>query len=318
MTDILANVATLALAGALVSIAHFRAKSINATTSSTTSSTTSILISPVSSYSNKKDTIIKNGFTNLHLVLDFDRTMTSFFGPRGRKGATCHGIVESRRSPELKARAESLNAIFYPIEVDPTRSLESKLPWMRSWYALVNEILIESGITKFDIIEDVKQANCSLRKGIVDILDWAKEKSVPVTIFSAGLGDVISEVLEQQWLKPLPKNIKIISNMMIFDKVDGKLVGFSDPLIHMFNKTMKFHENNEDFKELSSRKNIILLGDSTADISMADGLDADTVLRVGFLNDNVKTLAETYMSIYDIVLINDSPSTIVLDILHQM
>jgi hypothetical protein len=51
---------------------------------------------------------------------------------------------------------------------------------------------------------------------------------------------------------------------------------------------------------------------------MADGLDADTVLRVGFLNDNVKTLAETYMSIYDIVLINDSPATTVLDILHQM
>jgi 5'-nucleotidase len=313
MTDILANVATIALAGALVSIAHLRAKSNNATSSST-----SILISPVSSYSDKRDTIIKNGVTNLHLILDFDRTMTSFYGPRGGKGATCHGIVESRRSLELKARAESLNAIFYPIEVDPTRSQESKLPWMRSWYALVNEILIESGITKFDIIEDVKQSNCSLRKGIVDILDWANKKSVPVTIFSAGLGDVISEVLEQQWLKPLPRNFKIISNMMIFDKVDGKLVGFSDPLIHMFNKTMKFHKNNEDFKELSSRKNIILLGDSTADISMADGLDADTVLRVGFLNDNVKTLAETYMSIYDIVLINDSPATLVLDILRQM
>jgi 5'-nucleotidase len=318
MTDILSNVATIALAGALISIAHLRARSINATTSLATSSTNSILISPVSSYSDKKDTIIKSGATNLHLVLDFDRTMTSFYGPRGGKGATCHGIVESRRSLELKARAESLNAIFYPIEVDPNRSQESKLPWMRSWYALVNEILIEAGITKFDIIEDVKQANCSLRKGIVDILDLAKEKSVPVTIFSAGLGDVINEVLEQQWLKPLPTNVKIISNMMIFDEANGKLINFSDPLIHMFNKTMKIHKNNEDFKELSSRKNIILLGDSTADVSMADGLDANTILRIGFLNDNVKILAETYMSIYDIVLIDDSPATIVLDILRQM
>ena len=77
-------------------------------------------------------------------------------------------------------------------------------------------------------------------------------------------------------------------------------------------------QNHPRVSKTRVSKNIILLGDSTADISMADGLDADTVLRVGFLNDNVKTLAETYMSIYDIVLINDSPATTVLDILHQM
>ena len=311
------TIATLALAGALVSIAHLRAfhKKSEIIKDGGFSSET-ILISPFSSYSNKKDKLVKDGCANLHLIFDFDRTMTSYIGPRGGRGATCHGIVEARRSKELKDRADALNSIFYPIEIDLKRSQESKLPWMRAWYSLVNEILIESGLTRADIEEDVKLANCSLRKGMIEILEWARERSVPVTIFSAGIGDVIIAVLQQQWRNPLPSKIKIISNMMTFD-TSGALRGFS-PLIHMFNKSMIFHKHDSAFSELATRKNVLLLGDSTADVTMADGLDATTILRIGFLNDNVNNLANTYMSLYDVVLTHDSTAMIVMDTLSQI
>jgi 5'-nucleotidase len=316
MSETIETLATLALASGIVTIAHLRARALQR--SHRFLPETEILISPFSSYIDKREKVIKGGSANLHIVLDFDRTMTTYFGPNGGRGATCHGIVEARRSKTLKERADALNAIFYPIEIDPKRSQESKLPWMRAWYALVNEILIESGLKKSDIIEDVKQANCSLRKGITEILEWAQEKSVPITIFSAGLGDVIVAVLEQHWRRPLPSNLKIISNMMTFDENDGCLNGFSDNLIHMFNKSMIFHKHDPAFNELSSRKNVLLLGDSTADVTMADGLDADTILRVGFLNDNIKNLAETYMSLYDVVLTNDSSATLVVELLTKI
>lgn len=41
-------------------------------------------------------------------------------------------------------------------------------------------------------------------------------------------------------------------------------------------------------QELSGRSNVILLGDSIGDASMADGVSHDTVLKIGFLNDNVR------------------------------
>ena len=53
------------------------------------------------------------------------------------------------------------------------------------------------------------------------------------------------------------------------------------------------------------RKNIILVGDSEGDVKMADGIDANVVFKIGFLNQNVEKLLDKYLEIYDIVLLND-------------
>ncbi len=65
-----------------------------------------------------------------------------------------------------------------------------------------------------------------------------------------------------------------------------------------------------------ARQNVILLGDSLGDLHMADGLDnPEGVLKIGFLNANIEERLETYMNLYDIVLMNDQtmnlPFTIV-------
>lgn len=45
--------------------------------------------------------------------------------------------------------------------------------------------------------------------------------------------------------------------------------------------------NQINFQELTGRSNVILLGDSTGDAKMADGVPHDTILKIGFLNTNV-------------------------------
>lgn len=85
------------------------------------------------------------------------------------------------------------------------------------------------------------------------------------------------------------------------------VVDFKDPMIHSLNKgdidikDTPFHSNS------ISRKNILLLGDTLGDLEMASKQDYDTLLTVGFLNEDVETKIEEFSSRFDVVIVNDSP-----------
>jgi 5'-nucleotidase len=271
----------------------------------------------------KRRALVSGGPGALHLILDYDRTMTSFLGPDGRRGDTCHGTVERRRSEELRARAEALSAVFYPIEVDPLRSRESKVPLMETWYMLVNEILVAAGMTRRDLREDVAAANLRLRPGIAAALDWAARHDVPVTVFSAGIGDVIEEVLRQRYRATPHAKLRVVSNAMVWSGEpgddDAKVVGFSAPVLHPFNKFAgAVLSSLPYFAELRARPHVLLLGDSPGDVGMADGLDAAHVLRVGFLNDNVEQLRARYEQLFDIVVTHDGGAECVTELLAEI
>ena len=269
----------------------------------------------------KRRALVAGGPSALHLILDYDRTMTSFIGPDGRRGDTCHGTVERRRSEELRARAEALASVFYPIEVDPLRSRESKVPLMETWYMLVNEILVAAGMTRRDLREDVAAANLRLRPGIVAALDWAARHDVPVTVFSAGIGDVIEEVLRQRYRAQPHAKLRVVSNSMVWDGEgdDAKVIGFSAPVLHPFNKFAgAVLSELPYFAELRARPHVLLLGDSPGDAVMAEGLDAAHVLRVGFLNDNVEQLRAKYEQLFDIVVTHDGGAGCVTELLEEI
>lgn len=57
----------------------------------------------------------------------------------------------------------------------------------------------------------------------------------------------------------------------------------------MYNKHDGALRNTEYFKQLREYCNIILMGDSLGDLSMADGVpNVENILKIGFLNDKVK------------------------------
>lgn len=49
------------------------------------------------------------------------------------------------------------------------------------------------------------------------------------------------------------------------------LTGFSDPLIHMFNKDDRHIKHTPYHNRLRERQHVILLGDGMGDVDMADG-----------------------------------------------
>jgi len=72
----------------------------------------------------------------------------------------------------------------------------------------------------------------------------------------------------------------------------GVLRAFKGELIHIYNKREGALLNTGHFQELRTRPNVLLLGDSLGDLTMADGVqDMENILKIGFLNDKVDTLS---------------------------
>lgn len=66
-------------------------------------------------------------------------------------------------------------------------------------------------------------------------------------------------------------------------------------MIHVYNKHDGALKNTEYFKQLKDNSNIILLGDSQGDLSMADGVaNVEHILKIGYLNDKVSSLITSW------------------------
>ena len=259
------------------------------------------------------------GTRSLSVVLDFDRTMSTYWAVgRKHKGKSCHGIVEATRSRELRVKADELNAKYYPIETNPRLSAEEKIPLMVEWYSAINNLLLSDGINKEDVESAVARSGVLLRDGVSQIIDWCGEHHVPLLVFSAGIGDVLQEVLLQRY-GLLPPEVIIVSNWMQFD-ASGRLAGWSSPVLHMFNKNEGRLQDDPIFHPILRRPNVLLVGDSLGDASMADGGAADHahVLKFGLLNDGIHALLPQYEAIYDVVLLDDAPLYPALEVLRKV
>lgn len=76
----------------------------------------------------------------------------------------------------------------------------------------------------------------------------------------------------------------------------GIIRGFKGELIHVYNKHDGALRNTDYFKQLKDYCNIILMGDSLGDLSMADGApNVENILKIGFLNDKVQTGSPSWL-----------------------
>lgn len=148
------------------------------------------------------------------------------------------------------------------------------------------------------------------RDGYKVFFDHLEEQRIPLLIFSAGVGDVLEEVIQQN--RVFHPNVRIISNYMDFDEAvspptiapvlhtvqtrpsnsvmyfQGVLQAFKGQLIHSFNKREGAVSHVAGLRELRDRPNVLLLGDSLGDLTMADGApEHKNMLTIGFLNDRV-------------------------------
>ncbi|XP_061931672.1 7-methylguanosine phosphate-specific 5'-nucleotidase isoform X2 [Apis cerana] len=260
--------------------------------------------------------MLTGGCNSLQIVTDFDLTLTKQH-VNGKKVLSSFGIFSKcKQLPEIYTKESNrLYKKYRPIEIDPDLSIQIKTEAMTDWMIAAEEILKGIPFDPNEISEVSKIYGTNLRDGTKELLTKLYLAEVPVLVFSAGLGDIVQAILENQ--EVLFNNVKIISNFLKYE--DGKLAGFqNEGLIHVFNKNEHAIEQ-EYFKVFEKRKNILLMGDTIGDASMVDGmLNTCAVLKIGFLYDNVENSLASYMEKFDIVLVDDQTMQVPIDILRLL
>ncbi|XP_042512586.1 cytosolic 5'-nucleotidase 3-like isoform X2 [Macadamia integrifolia] len=265
----------------------------------------------------KKAAIRDAGPGKLQVIVDFDATLTKYW-VNGRRGQSTHNLLQ-QSNPEYDVKRQQLYEYYHPLEFSPTIPIEEKTMLMEEWWGKSHALLIEGGLTYGDIKKSVANATLEFRDGVVELFTYLEERGVPVLIFSAGLADIIEEVLSQKLHKSF-KNVKIVSNRMIFDN-DGHLVSFRGKTIHVLNKNehaidmaAPMHDQlggidgpTNDNYLVKKRTNVLLLGDHLGDLGMSDGLNYENRITVGFLNNDVENSLEIYQRAFDVVCLNDGP-----------
>jgi 5'-nucleotidase len=255
------------------------------------------------SFEQKIQHLKREGAKQLHIVADFDRTLTKAFS-EGKKVATTIAKIREGNylSPEYVKKAYELFNIYHPIEVDLNISFEEKNVKMHEWWQKHFDLLIESGMNKGVIEDIITKKEMHMRPGALKFFDLAAQYQIPLLIFSAGPGDIITEYLKSE--QKLTPNVHVIANIFVFDE-NGKAIGVQKPIIHSLNKSEIAVKDFPYHKQIEQRTNVLLLGDSLDDLGMLEGIVHHQVIKIGFLNEDVDKLLPAYKKAYDVVIIND-------------
>jgi len=278
-----------------------------------------IVVADTKNFEELKSIFKKEGLDKIHVLADFDRTLTKAF-VNGKSVASLISVLrdENYLTPDYPEKAKALYEKYHAIEKDPSCPIEEKKTHMKNWWTEHFELLIKSGLTKKDIEKAMESTNLSLREGAEEFLEILKNSKMPLVVLSSsGLGvESIGLFLEKRGL--FFENIYIISNSFEWDN-NGTAVSVKQPIIHGMNKNeTSVKRFPAIFEQVKNRKNILLLGDSLNDAEMAEGFDYRNILKIGFLNEDIEQNLSAYSSAFDAVLTGDSSLGPVNTILRQI
>lgn len=181
---------------------------------------------------------------------------------------------------------------YRPIEIDTTISMNQKERAMEEWMDVTQQILTGLTVPKKEIRRLAKDYGSDIRDHTKEMFKLLNKEGVPVLVFSAGLGDIVEAILYEHDI--YLENTKVFSNFLKYE--GDQILGFKNKiLLHVFNKKEHAVEDDEYFKYLKGRSNALLMGDTTGDADMTEGVESiDTVLKIGFLYEDVrKTIVKT-------------------------
>jgi len=248
---------------------------------------------------NKKiNSFLSSGSKKIHLVLDFDRTLTigknsttwAIFGAHLKK----EGIIKYKKAYEK----------YRPLEISDRMKISQAVAW---WEEMLN-LYKENKVKWQDVMKDVKM-KMSIRSGARELFNICSKKGIPTIVISAGNKNIIEAMFRRFDIKPTI----ILSTELFFDS-KGCMSGWDkDSLIHVLNKKEMGHTQINKIKK--SRPKTILIGDSIQDAKMVSG--NKNVLRIIVDNPRVddvsrdKAFYKDVFRKFDLVIKNKSLFSVV-------
>ncbi len=275
-----------------------------------------ILIKDKKAFERKLNNIKSEGKDSLYVICDFDKTLTKAFVKGQRTHSAMAQIREGKYlTKDYAPRSFALYDKYRPIEIAEDIPQEIKNKKMHEWWSRHIKLLAECGMSHDVVLDIIKKKKLRAREGALKLFDVLHEKNIPMVIFSAAVGDIIEEFLKSEG--KLYDNICIVSDFFDYDE-NGKVKSYKSDIIHIFNKNGYELRKLPFFEKIKNRKNMILIGDSLADLNMAQGIDYKTILKIGFLNEYIEKNKEKYKNNFDAIILNDGPMDLIVSIIKDI
>lgn len=239
--------------------------------------------------------------TDLIVITDFDATITS------GDSEQCHDLVGASKllSPEFRKEFAPLLDWTTNANIDGVE-----------WWDAAHAIMVKHGTPPRHLIPRlVRDARMKPRPGALELLKKCETMNIPVLIVSAGVSDIIEEFLRQHGA--LTENVTICSNRLNYEADSTPKSVSPSPPITSFTKQYAYKSASSFFTAHSTRRALIVLGDSVSDVDAGTNVPSDYVLSVGFVNDRAD--ASKHAQAYDAVVQgNDGSLEPVNDIIDEM
>lgn len=204
------------------------------------------------------------GAEGLHIIFDFDRTLTVRKSEAYDDDVTSWHILRSHL-PENgdnldgRRRYDALFAKYRAKEIAEELTNEDAVDW---WSSIL-DLFVDYRVDMHEVERDfVRRA--SVRPGVTELFALCKELNIPTVILSAGMRDVIDV-----WARAYGVEPTLVLSTALKLNDSGKVVGWDkNTLVHVMNKRETGHVEMSGIK--TACPNVIVVGDSMGDADMVD------------------------------------------------
>lgn len=217
------------------------------------------------------------GAAGIHVVFDFDRTLTVKMPGTHNEVTTWH-ILREYLSQDAQTEYQRLFEKYRALELSGNMTPQNAVDW---WSSILN-LFVEHRID-LNAVETTFLERASIRPGTAELFKLFTECNIPSVILSAGIREVIDIWCRKYDIRP---SLVVSTHLTIDDH--GLISGWQEnTLVHALNKSEATHPELLEIRK--NRPNVLIVGDSLDDASMAVG--EQSVVRVRILDPRGDELA---------------------------
>lgn len=205
---------------------------------------------------------------NTHIVADFDGTLIA----RDYRHATSWGAMRALLPEAGKQEEDDLYDYYHPLELAGQGELSESdaLDWLHGSLQLYTKY----SVNLHHLSDAVAEVGIHEREGARQLFERCGKALLPITIVSAGVGNVIEYIVAPWHSQPT-----LVCATMLKAAEDGRVVAWEEKnMVHPRNK----QDKSRPYLDLLEQKRpyTLLLGDSLEDASTVAGTDRIFRVRV--------------------------------------